>query len=93
MADYELLLILKKEAVSDPKKAEAEIVALLEKTKAKVGKVDVWGVRKLAYPINKQTEGFYLIIDLKAKGEDLKNIRRAVELNKEVIRYLMTKKD
>jgi len=93
MADYELLLILKKEAVSDPKKAEGEIVALLEKSKAKIRKVDVWGVRKLAYPINKQTDGFYLIIELKAKSEDLKTIRRAVELNKEVMRYLITKKD
>ena len=49
------------------KEAAVEMVKEIIATEGEVGKVDIWGLRKLAYPILKKNEGYYVVIEFTAK--------------------------
>jgi small subunit ribosomal protein S6 len=51
-----------------------------------VEKLDVWGRRRLAYEINKKTEGIYAIIDLQANPQAVAELDRQLRLNESVLR-------
>jgi small subunit ribosomal protein S6 len=51
-----------------------------------VEKLDVWGRRRLAYEINKQSEGIYAVIDLRATPEAVAELDRQLRLNESVLR-------
>ena len=63
---YETIFVL------DSTKTEDEITALVEKFKSlieangEIESVDEWGKRRLAYPINDLTEGYYVLINFKS---------------------------
>lgn len=56
-----------------------------------IEKVDMWGRRRLAYEINKQTEGIYVVIDLTATPEAVKELDRQLGLNESIIRTKVIK--
>jgi small subunit ribosomal protein S6 len=51
-----------------------------------VEKLDVWGRRRLAYEINKKTEGIYAVIDLQAEPQAVAELDRQLRLNESVLR-------
>jgi len=51
-----------------------------------VEKTDVWGRRRLAYEINKKTEGIYAVIDLQATPAAVAELDRQLRLNESVLR-------
>jgi small subunit ribosomal protein S6 len=51
-----------------------------------VEKLDVWGRRRLAYEINKRSEGIYAVIDLQATPETVAELDRQLRLNESVLR-------
>ena len=51
-----------------------------------VDNVDVWGKRRLAYEINKKSEGIYAVIDLSAEPATVKELDRQLTLNESVVR-------
>ena len=51
-----------------------------------VEKLDVWGRRRLAYEINKRTEGIYAVIDLHATPAAVAELDRQLRLNESVLR-------
>ena len=51
-----------------------------------VEKLDVWGRRRLAYEINKKTEGIYAVIDLQATPEAVAELDRQLRLHEAVLR-------
>lgn len=51
-----------------------------------VENVDVWGKRRLAYEINKKSEGIYAVIDLTADPAAVKELDRQLTLNESVVR-------
>jgi len=51
-----------------------------------VDNVDVWGKRRLAYEINKKSEGIYAVIDLTADPAAVKELDRQLSLNESVVR-------
>jgi small subunit ribosomal protein S6 len=51
-----------------------------------VEKLDVWGRRRLAYEINKKTEGIYAVIDLQATPAAVAELDRQLRLNEAVLR-------
>ena len=48
--------------------------------------VDVWGKRRLAYEIDKNAEGIYAVIDLRAEPATVKELDRQLGLNESVLR-------
>ena len=65
----------------------------LEDDKGKVLYVTNWGKKKLAYPIDKQKYGTYILCQYSIDGDKLKTVSQELELNPNILRYLITKID
>jgi small subunit ribosomal protein S6 len=52
----------------------------------KVDKVDIWGKRRLAYQIEKKSEGIYAVVDLTAEPGTVLELDRQLNLNEGVLR-------
>ena len=91
-ASYELMLVISiskgEEAVQD---IWSKFKALIEKN-AELGEVDEWGKRKLAYPINYETEGYYVLYSFTAKPEFPAELNRVLNITDGVLRALVTTK-
>lgn len=94
MNNYETVFILTpvlsveqtKEAV---KKFEDEIKSL----GGKVTHQESWGLRKLAYPIQKKTTGFYFLIEFEAEGTIIRDLEVSMKRDERVMRFLTVKMD
>jgi len=51
------------------------------------GKVDWWGKRRLAYPINKKEDGYYIVFNLTAPGGALDELERSLRIADDVLRH------
>ena len=56
-------------------------------------KVDVWGKKRLAYPINKKEEGIYAVINLDCEADTVKELDRVLNLNDNVVRTKVLRTD
>ena len=93
MNNYELLFIIKSTLEEDKKEAVIETVKGIIETAGEVGKVDVWGMKKLAYPIQKMNEGYYVLVEFAAKPELPKELDRRLKISDNVIRHMIINKD
>ena len=59
---YEALIVLSTKVGEDGIKALVEKINTLISTNATLDSVDEWGKRRLAYPINYETEGYYVLL-------------------------------
>ena len=87
MTTYEILLMLDPEL---PEERQEEILArtreLVEKSGGTWRSHDAWGRRRLAYEIQKKTEGIYAVVDLTAEPDTVKELDRQLNLNEAVLR-------
>ena len=58
-----------------------------------VDKVDKWGVRKLAYRVQKRTEGFYVLLQFTAKPETVKELERQLRVQDQVMKFITVRID
>ena len=90
---YETIFVL------DSTKPEDEITALVEKFKSlieangEIESVDEWGKRRLAYPINDLTEGYYVLINFKSGTDFPAELERVYGLTEGVIRDIVIKSE
>jgi small subunit ribosomal protein S6 len=77
----------------DQKAALVETVKEIISNGGEVIKTDVWGARKLAYPIQKKNEGYYVVIEFNAPPELPKELDRRLKISDNVIRHLIVNKD
>jgi small subunit ribosomal protein S6 len=54
---------------------------------------DNWGLRKLAYPIQKKSTGFYYLIEFKAEGDFVADLELTYKRDERIIRHLSVKLD
>ena len=52
-----------------------------------------WGMRKLAYPIQKKSTGFYQLIEFKAEGDVIANVETELKRDERILRFLTVKLD
>jgi small subunit ribosomal protein S6 len=94
LKNYELVVIfdpsLKEE---DIEKQLSNITSLLEKEKCKVYNIDKWGSRKLAYPIKKQENGYYVIVYFNGDSNVVNELDRINKINDKVLRHLIVKSE
>lgn len=91
--NYELVYILTpKLTEDDAKKRAAEISQSIGGEVEKVAMEDFWGKRKLAYPINKFTDGYYVVLQFATEPEAVAKIEKDFRLQEEIIRFLVIKK-
>jgi len=92
MKKYEIMYILKADLDDAARKSEIEkIHGYLTNNGCKIAKVDEWGVRELAYPINKEKKGYYVIIKITCETADaIKEFDRLTKFDSAVLRTLTT---
>ena len=93
MIIYEVMLILDPALEDDRKDATVETVKGIIAAEGEVGNVDTWGMRKLAYPIQKKSEGYYVVIEFKAQPTLPKELDRRLKISDNVIRHMIVNKD
>lgn len=93
MINYEVMLILDPALEDDKKDATVETVKDIIAAEGEVGNVDTWGMRKLAYPIQKKSEGYYVVIEFKAQPTLPKELDRRLKISDNVIRHMIVNKD
>ena len=93
MTKYEMLYILDASLTDEAK--EAIIVKFEDLVKDNGGvveKTDRWGVKKLQYPINYKSEGYYVLMTFEAVPTLVQEIKRIAGIVDGVIRRLITKR-
>lgn len=93
MNKYEVMFIARplEDAEVDP---IAEFVSnLIKKNGGNVEKVDRWGKRHLAYPVKKQADGNYVLINFEADPEVIKEIDRVMKIQDDILKHLIVKID
>lgn len=93
MRNYELVYVLRPNLEEEAKEAVLEKVKSIIETAGEVEKVDVWGNKKLAYEIEKLTEGFYVLVSFKSNTEVPKEIDRNLKIMDAAIRHMIVKLD
>ncbi len=93
MTNYEILFILDGTLEETRKEQLVETVKEIIAEGGEVENVDVWGMRKLAYPIQKKNEGYYVLINFKANTELPKELDRRLKISDAVVRHIIVNKD
>jgi len=87
---YEIGVIFKPTLEEEELKTELERVQdLITRFGGAIDKVDEWGRRRLAYEIDKQTEGIYYFITFSAESPVPAEIESRIRIYENVIRYLI----
>jgi small subunit ribosomal protein S6 len=87
---YELIFIL------DPDLSDEEREKIIEKVKSEIKgevlNVEEWEKRKLAYKINRKTEGYYVVILFRTTGDTLKEFDQFLKLQEGILRHMIVRK-
>ncbi len=90
---YETVFIINTQLDDDNIKQLVDKFKNLLETSAKLENIDEWGKRKLAYPINDQTEGYYVLADFSAESTFPQELERIYKISDGILKYLIIKKD
>ncbi|MBF1180222.1 MAG: 30S ribosomal protein S6 [[Eubacterium] sulci] len=93
MINYEVMFIIDPMLDDEKKDAAVERVKSVIAAEGEVGNVDVWGLRKLAYPIQKKNEGYYVVIDFKAEPTLPAELDRRLRISEDFMRHIIVNKD
>ena len=88
MRKYEIMLILPPDADDGAVGVATDRIAqVLGERGGEVQNVDRWGRRRLAYEIDRRTEGFYVVVDCLADPSSIEELDRVLSLADEVVRF------
>ncbi|MGB9976591.1 30S ribosomal protein S6 [Thermovenabulum sp.] len=94
MRSYETMYIL------DPDLNEDSTNSLIEKFKSvitdrggEVQEIERWGKRRLAYPIERRKEGYYVIMNFTADPSAVQEMERLLKITTGVLRHIVIRKD
>ncbi len=90
MNQYEVMYVIDA-ALEDSARNEliGRFNELVAKNGGEVERVDEWGKRRLAYAINYKTEGYYVLMYIKAPADLPRELERNLQIAEQVLRYLV----
>jgi small subunit ribosomal protein S6 len=92
MRSYELMLLIRPTLDEQAAAQVAQkVVEQIHSHNGEVAAVDVWGRRKLAYPIDNQLEGTYILLKPTVEPTVLKDIEFNLKLDEDILRYMLVK--
>jgi small subunit ribosomal protein S6 len=92
LRDYELTLVVSPDVGDENLPATVErLSALIQDRGGEVKNVDQWGRRRLAYPIGKAAEGFYVVIQFGIEPAEIKALEGNLRMAEDVLRHLVVK--
>lgn len=94
MNKYELAVVVNAKIEDDARTATIEKVKeYVTRFGGVITNVDEWGKKKLAYEIQKMSEGFYYFIQFESNADAPAEIERRVRIMENVLRYLCVRQD
>jgi small subunit ribosomal protein S6 len=90
MKSYELVYILRPDL--DAEQQEATIGRIKQRIVEQGGAIEVedrWGMRRLAYPIRRFREGYYVVTRFTFNGSQIPELKRFLELNEDLLRSMI----
>ena len=93
MNNYETIIIINSNLDETAIKSSIEKVTKLIGEHGKVESTDEWGKRRLAYPIKKQNEGYYVLINFSSDPSFIDELERVYNITDEILKHIVVKKD
>jgi small subunit ribosomal protein S6 len=91
---YENLYVINAELTEEETKSVVEKFAgIITDNGGEIEKIDEWGKRRLAYPINYQNEGYYVLVLFAAPGEVPAELQRNLKNDERIIRYVVERRE
>jgi small subunit ribosomal protein S6 len=92
--DYELGFILQPEVSEEQTRAVLDRVEqVVANHSGQIVRVNQWGRRRLAYPIQHNRDGFYVFIDMILTPETVIELDRTLKVSEDVLRYMIKRRD
>lgn len=92
MRKFETLLLLSPELTADARAAIIDgLKGVIEREGGKVLLEDAWGMRDLAYPVQKQMRGFYTRLEYAAPGALVTELERNIRIAEGIFKFLTVK--
>ena len=94
MAFYETVFIARQDITSAQAETLAETYSqLITDNGGKVTKTEHWGLKTLAFRMNKNRKGHYVLFNIEAPGPAIAELERTMRINEDVLRYLTVRVD
>ena len=94
MKNYEIMFILSTQLTDEEKQAKVKFVEeTLAKSEAAEIKTEVWGERKLAYPIKKKENVYYVLTTFQIDGIKLAEVEARLNIEESILKYMIVKND
>ena len=90
--NYETIMIINSNLEEATIRATIEKFESLINANGKVESTEEWGKKKLAYPIEKQNEGYYVLVNFTSNPEFIDELDRVYNITDEVIKHIVVKK-
>jgi len=91
---YETMFLLHPELSTDDRDDAVEkFSGIITNDGGQIVNVDKWPLKKLAYKVQKQTHGYYVVIDFGAKSSTIQELTRNFRLDERVMKFITTKLD
>ena len=91
---YEVMYIVNPETAGDKiEKLNDAVGKLIKKEGGEVVRMDDIGLRNLAYPIQKKTEGHYVLFEIEGSGQEIAELERRMRVNDMIMRYITVRVD
>lgn len=92
MRPYEMITIFQAD-LEDHKVAVEEIEGVVRNLGGEVGKTSLWGKRRFAYPLKKQTDGYYAVLSFSLDPSQVSELEWLLKLRTQVLRHLVVSLD
>ncbi len=94
LREYELVYIIQPNLDEEQiRSLDGRLAQVVERAGGRITGTEVWGQRRLAYPIKKFLEGYYILHLLELPPEAVAEIERSLRLSEDVLRYLIVRTD
>lgn len=94
MSFYEHVFIARQDlAPAQVEELTNKYAGVIESMGGKVTKREDWGLRNLAYRIKKNRKGYYVLMNIDAPAEAVKEMERLLRIDEDIIRHLTVKVD
>ena len=94
MNQYEVLYVITPELDEEADKVVMDKFAdIITANGGEIEKTEVWGKRRLAYPIDYKTEGYYVLVVFNANPELPRELERNMRNDERIMRYMGTRKE
>ena len=93
MNKYELLYIISSDVAEEQREELIKkFSTYVESKSGTVEGIDKWGMRKLAYPINFKTEGYYVLMNITLNPQEVDAMAKLMNITEGIVRQLFVRK-